>query len=114
MSSKEESEARVLSYHDVLLRRADLDLLKGPEWLNDQVGSCTAWTQLLSCAGQHAGKQSACTVSKHHILTDVGTPLMRAVDTLLLHVHPGGAASRPVRQSVLDASWHHLPTAKLR
>ena len=39
---------------------------------------------------------------------------MRAVDTLLLHVHPGGAASRPVRQSVLDASRHHLPTAKLR
>jgi len=30
-------EARVLSYHDVLLRRADVDLLMGPEWLNDQV-----------------------------------------------------------------------------
>lgn len=43
---KEDPDARVLSYHDVLLRRADLDLLKGPEWLNDQVGSCTAWTQL--------------------------------------------------------------------
>jgi hypothetical protein len=30
-------DARVLSYYDVLLRRADVDLLKGPEWLNDQV-----------------------------------------------------------------------------
>lgn len=29
--------ARVLSYHDVLLRRSDVELLKGPEWLNDQV-----------------------------------------------------------------------------
>ena len=28
---------RVLSYGDNLLRRSDIDLLKGPRWLNDQV-----------------------------------------------------------------------------
>jgi hypothetical protein len=28
----------VLSYNDVLLRRADVELLTGPRWLNDQVG----------------------------------------------------------------------------
>jgi hypothetical protein len=26
-----------LSYHDVLLRSEDVDLLRGPHWLNDQV-----------------------------------------------------------------------------
>lgn len=30
-------DTRVLSYHDLLLRNADLNLLRGPEWLNDQV-----------------------------------------------------------------------------
>jgi hypothetical protein len=30
-------DARVLSFHDVLLRSSDVDLLKGPDWLNDQV-----------------------------------------------------------------------------
>jgi hypothetical protein len=29
---------RVLDYHDVLLYDTDVDLLKGPEWLNDQAG----------------------------------------------------------------------------
>ena len=28
---------KVLSYYDVLLRRGDVRLLEGPEWLNDQV-----------------------------------------------------------------------------
>lgn len=28
---------KVLSYGDVLLRRSDVELLDGPEWLNDQV-----------------------------------------------------------------------------
>ena len=32
-------ERKVLAYHDVLLRAADVDLLRGPEWLNDQA-SC--------------------------------------------------------------------------
>lgn len=27
----------MLSYNDVLLRRADVELLTGPRWLNDQV-----------------------------------------------------------------------------
>lgn len=31
------ANARALSYHDMLLRHADLDLLRGPQWLNDQV-----------------------------------------------------------------------------
>jgi sentrin-specific protease 8 len=30
-------DPRVLSYHDVLLRRSDVDLLEGDHWLNDQV-----------------------------------------------------------------------------
>lgn len=30
-------DARVLDYHDVLLRQADVDLLNGSHWLNDQV-----------------------------------------------------------------------------
>mmetsp|Transcript_40652 Transcript_40652/g.115088 ORF Transcript_40652/g.115088 Transcript_40652/m.115088 type:complete len:84 (-) Transcript_40652:240-491(-) len=33
------SDRKVLSYHDVLLRQADVALLKGPYWLNDQVMS---------------------------------------------------------------------------
>eukprot|EP00240_Pyramimonas_obovata_P007727 CAMPEP_0118924856 /NCGR_PEP_ID=MMETSP1169-20130426/2796_1 /TAXON_ID=36882 /ORGANISM="Pyramimonas obovata, Strain CCMP722" /LENGTH=178 /DNA_ID=CAMNT_0006865995 /DNA_START=844 /DNA_END=1377 /DNA_ORIENTATION=- len=28
---------KVLSYHDILLRQEDLELLRGPQWLNDQV-----------------------------------------------------------------------------
>ena len=28
---------KVLNYGDVLLRRSDVELLDGPEWLNDQV-----------------------------------------------------------------------------
>lgn len=41
-------EARVLSYHDVLLREADVDILKGPHWLNDQAsGHRPAGTPLL-------------------------------------------------------------------
>lgn len=35
-----EAGARVLSYHDVLLRKGDVDLLRGPHWLNDQVRLC--------------------------------------------------------------------------
>jgi hypothetical protein len=31
------SDARALSYHDVVLRHADIELLRGPHWLNDQV-----------------------------------------------------------------------------
>ena len=31
-------ESKVLDYGDVLLRREDVDLLRGPHWLNDQVG----------------------------------------------------------------------------
>lgn len=31
------SQRRVLSYHDVLLREADVQLLQGPYWLNDQI-----------------------------------------------------------------------------
>jgi len=27
-----------LDYHDILLRDEDVNLLRGPEWLNDQVG----------------------------------------------------------------------------
>ena len=30
-------EDKVLDYHDVLLRRADVELLTGPNWLNDQL-----------------------------------------------------------------------------
>ena len=33
-------DAPYLSYHDVLLRHADVQLLRGPHWLNDQVGAC--------------------------------------------------------------------------
>jgi hypothetical protein len=36
------SDARALSYHDVVLRRADVDLLRGPHWLNDQVSAAAA------------------------------------------------------------------------
>jgi hypothetical protein len=32
------SHERALSYHDVVLRHGDVDLLRGPHWLNDQVG----------------------------------------------------------------------------
>ena len=28
---------KALSYHDILLRQEDLELLRGPNWLNDQV-----------------------------------------------------------------------------
>lgn len=28
---------KVCSYHDVLLRASDVDLVKGPHWLNDQI-----------------------------------------------------------------------------
>lgn len=31
------SDEIVLSYHDSLLRQSDVDLLRGPHWLNDQV-----------------------------------------------------------------------------
>ena len=47
-----DASAKVLSYGDILLRKADLDLLEDPyEWLNDQVGSPavdTSWTFDLS------------------------------------------------------------------
>jgi hypothetical protein len=29
------SDARALSYHDVVLRHMDVDLPRGPQWLND-------------------------------------------------------------------------------
>lgn len=32
-----DGDTRVLSYHDVLLRKSDVDILRGPDWLNDQV-----------------------------------------------------------------------------
>jgi hypothetical protein len=32
-------ERKVLDYGDVLLREADVALLEGPHWLNDQVSS---------------------------------------------------------------------------
>ena len=32
-------EPKYLDYHDVLLYRSDVDLLKGKYWLNDQVRS---------------------------------------------------------------------------
>lgn len=38
------SHGRALSYHDVVLRLADVDLLRGPHWLNDQVGATSAPT----------------------------------------------------------------------
>ena len=28
---------KALSYHDILLRKADVRLLQGPDWINDQV-----------------------------------------------------------------------------
>ena len=31
------NDEAVLSYHDVLLRKSDVELLKGTEWLNDQI-----------------------------------------------------------------------------
>lgn len=34
-------ERKVLDYGDVLLREADVELLEGPHWLNDQV----SWRQ---------------------------------------------------------------------
>eukprot|EP00873_Tetraselmis_striata_P021248 jgi/Tetstr1/441512/TSEL_029743.t1 len=33
----DDADKKVLSYHDVLLRRGDVDLLRGPHWLNDQI-----------------------------------------------------------------------------
>jgi hypothetical protein len=46
---------RALSYHDVLLRRQDVDLLRGDHWLNDQVGarqSARANARRMGAAGQ--------------------------------------------------------------
>ncbi len=37
MPASANGERKVLDYHDVLLREADVDLLRSPEWLNDQV-----------------------------------------------------------------------------
>ncbi|WIA38264.1 hypothetical protein OEZ86_001604 [Tetradesmus obliquus] len=31
------SDRRILSYHDVVLRHGDVELLRGPLWLNDQI-----------------------------------------------------------------------------
>ncbi|KAF8062049.1 NEDP1 [Scenedesmus sp. PABB004] len=36
-ATRQGPERPALSFHDVLLRHADLDLLRGPHWLNDQV-----------------------------------------------------------------------------
>ena len=33
------SHRKVLDYHDVLLYADDTELLRGPQWLNDQAGS---------------------------------------------------------------------------
>jgi hypothetical protein len=33
------SDARALSYHDVVLLHTDVDLLRGPQWLNDSVSA---------------------------------------------------------------------------
>lgn len=47
-----DGDARVLSYHDVLLRKADVELLRGPHWLNDQVSFAamtSAWLIKLTC-----------------------------------------------------------------
>jgi len=30
------ADEKVLDYHDILLRGADVELLRGPDWLNDQ------------------------------------------------------------------------------
>ena len=32
------SDRKVLDYHDVLLYAGDVELLRGPQWLNDQAG----------------------------------------------------------------------------
>lgn len=42
-----DADARLLSYHDVLLRKSDVQLLRGPHWLNDQV--CVAVLGLQCC-----------------------------------------------------------------
>lgn len=44
MSSADRANEKYLSYHDVFLRRGDVDLLQGPFWLNDQVPRTTALT----------------------------------------------------------------------
>mmetsp|Transcript_18079 Transcript_18079/g.58490 ORF Transcript_18079/g.58490 Transcript_18079/m.58490 type:complete len:198 (-) Transcript_18079:51-644(-) len=31
------ADEKVLDYHDILLRGADVELLRGPDWLNDQI-----------------------------------------------------------------------------
>ena len=36
-SESQTGDDKLLSYGDILLRRSDIDLLKGPCWLNDQV-----------------------------------------------------------------------------
>lgn len=93
-------DARVLSYHDVLLRRADLDLLRGPEWLNDQV-QLTAW----QC---HPG------VTSLEVQTD-RTPHVThpAAVALLLHLFDGGPAPKPGQQCVPDAARQYIPAAQL-
>ena len=62
---------KVLSYGDVLLRRSDVNLLKGPHWLNDQV-------QLQDCStiAKSPGKAficnrndtSTCACADHYLL----------------------------------------------
>ncbi|KAK9811425.1 hypothetical protein WJX72_003778 [[Myrmecia] bisecta] len=36
-TDSEDPDSKVLSYGDVLLRKSDVDLLRGPFWLNDQI-----------------------------------------------------------------------------
>ena len=56
---------KVLDYGDVLLRQADVDLLKGPHWLNDQVIAC-AGLFLPQQRARPLGGSDASPYSQHH------------------------------------------------
>ena len=93
-------DARVLSYHDVLLRQADVDLLLGPEWLNDQVQHQISAVHTGTEGQEFCHRTDCCCLD--------------AVDRLLFHVPAGRLAQRLRQSSVFDPSRHLLPAAELR
>lgn len=123
-------ETRVLSYHDVFLRQADVDLLTGPDWLNDQVRglseSCfdgftrVSQPPLIETASpstitqrHQAGRRAHYCISTRQRAGGVCLCTPAAAHCLLLYLPAGRHVPWPRQGCVPDATRHLLPAAEL-
>lgn len=110
---------RVLSYHDVLLLKSDVDLLQGPEWLNDQVRLpfaryCCAWNSMNMPAAPPVLLTRLQIQLGEVLIVHVAFGLPVAADCLLVHTRGRRYMSRTGRHGCLASPGDLVPSTALR